>query len=622
MAGNELDKRDENAEKKMKNLGGIKALPFILATEVCERFAEVGFHGNLITYLTQSLHLPLVQAANIVTNCKGTASLTPLLGGIIADSFAGRFWTILVGSIFYDLGLLFITVTAILPMFQPPPCPTQENCTEASTLQLGVFYVCLLFIVLGTGGIRPNVVTFGADQFDMTKSKVESRSWNYFNWYFFVLGMATLTSLTVVVYVQDNVGWGWGLGIPTISMAIAVIIFIVGCPLYKKVKPPGSPLIRWAQVVAAAVKKRKAVVLSDSNMLYQNMELDKAISTNGRLLHTDKFKWLDKAATVSEEESRDLSHPDLWRLATVHRVEEVKSTIRVLPIWAAGIVVVIASAHKHSFAIQQARSMDRHLTSYLEIPPASLTLFTIVARQISLVIYERLIVPFVRRFTGRPTGLTTLQRTGIGYGINTLSTMAAALAEIRRKQVAAEHNLLDSPESIIPISVWWLVPQYWLHGVAEAFYSVGYLEFLYDQLPESMRSIAAALYWISISIGNYLNTFLVLAIHKYTGKSSNWLPDRNLNRGKLDYFYWLISGIQVLNLVYFVISAWLYTYKTITEVEDVGDQDDVESADNSDVARESLLAKVRRFGSRKRYSELGLDSELHSELGSDLISRK
>ncbi|KAK6942128.1 Proton-dependent oligopeptide transporter family [Dillenia turbinata] len=560
-----------------------------LANEVCERFAEVGFQGNMISYLTQKLNMPLVQASNIVTNFVGTASLTPLLGGLIADSFAGRFWTILVGSIIYDLGLLFVTTTAVLPKFRPPPCPTQQNCIEASTPQLGVFFVCLLFIVLGTGGIRPNVVTFGADQIDMTKSKVESRSWNYFNWYFFVMGMASLTALTVVVYVQDNVGWGWGLGIPTIAMAISIIIFVVGFPLYKKLKPPGSPLIRLAQVVVAAMKKRKAVVPSDPSMLYQNKELDAAISTNGRLLHTDRFKCLDKAAVVAKEEATDLSPPDLWNVATVHRVEELKSTIRVLPIWAAGIIVITASAHQHSFAIQQARTMNRHLSPSFQIPPASLSLFNILTRQISLIFYERLFVPLVRPFTGNPRGITTLQRTGIGYGINIFSTIAAALVEIKRKHAAAEHNLLDSPKSIIPLSVYWLVPQYCLHGVAEAFLSVGYLEFLYDQLPESMRSIAAALYWVSISLGNYLSTFLVSMIHKYTGMSSNWLPDRNLNRGKLDDYYWLVSGLQFLNLVYFVISAWRYTYKPIAKVDDVGVQGDVELANNSEVATETMV---------------------------------
>jgi hypothetical protein len=104
------------------------------------------------------------------------------------------------------------------------------------------------------------------------------------------MGMATLTALTFVVYIQENVGWGWGLGVPTIAMALSILAFLVGSPLYNRVKPGGSPFIRLAQVIVAAVKKRKEVVPADPAPLYENKELDAAISLNGRLLHTNQFK--------------------------------------------------------------------------------------------------------------------------------------------------------------------------------------------------------------------------------------------------------------------------------------------------------------------------------------------
>lgn len=72
------------------------------ANEVCEKLAVVGFGTNMISYLTRELHMPLTKAANTLTNFNGTASLTPLLGAFIADSFAGRFWTITVASIIYQ----------------------------------------------------------------------------------------------------------------------------------------------------------------------------------------------------------------------------------------------------------------------------------------------------------------------------------------------------------------------------------------------------------------------------------------------------------------------------------------------------------------------------------------
>ncbi|CAL5422978.1 unnamed protein product [Camellia sinensis] len=578
--GEDQEKKELQNKKKKKKLGGIRTMPFILANEICDRFGSSGSHANMITYLTKELNMPMVAAANTLSNFAATASLTPIIGALIADSFAGRFWTIISGSLIYELGLVSITISATLPQLRPPPCPTQVNCKEASTLQLWILHISLLLSSLGSGGIRPCVVTFAADQFDMSKSRVESRSWNFFNWYYFCMGMASLNALTVVVYIQDNVSWGLGLGIPTIAMAVSVIAFVLGSPLYKKVKPSGSPLVRMAQVVVAAVRKRKEVGPHDVMDLYENRELDAGISNNERLLHTHQLKWLDRAAIVTKEDTKDPTSPNLWRIATVHRVEELKSIIRMLPIWAAGILLATAQSHQQSFIILQARSMDRHLSPTFQIPPASLSIFSTLTVLIGLVLYERAFVPFACRFTKNPAGITCLQRMGIGFTVNILATIVSAIVEIKRKKVAANHNLLDKPTAIIPISVFWLLPQFCLHGLAEVFMSVGHLEFLYSQSPESMRSTAAALYWISISLGNFIGSFMVSMVHKYSGKERNWLPNRNLNRGRLENYYWLVSGIQVLNLLYYVICAWFYTYKPLEEVVDErnGEGGDVELA--------------------------------------------
>lgn len=286
---------------------------------------------------------------------------------------------------------------------------------------------------------------------------------------------------------------------------------------------------------------------------------------------------LDRAAIPSDTDMKGSSgQPNLWSLATVHRVEELKTIVRVLPIWAATILQVASHSHISSFTIQQARTMDRHLSPSFEIPPASMSIFSTLTVVLLLPLYERIFVPMARRFTHNPAGITCLQRMGVGFGISIFASMASALIEVKRKAAATDHNLLDSPTAIIPISAFWLVPQYFLQGLAEVFASVGHIEFLYDQSPESMRSTAMALYWIAIAIGSYVSTLMVTLVHKYTGDRRNWLPDRNLNRGRLEDYYWLVSGIQVVNLVYYVTCAWFYKYKSIQELteENGGDVED------------------------------------------------
>ncbi|KAK6786176.1 hypothetical protein RDI58_014701 [Solanum bulbocastanum] len=580
---NHVEKEEgETMETKKRKLGGMKTMPFILANEVCDRFVGAGFHSNLITYLTQVLNVPLIKASNTLANFSGVSNFTPLIGALVADSFAGRFWTIIVASIIYEMGLISITISAIMPQLRPPPCPTQENCKEASNSQLWALYICLLLTSIGTGGLRPCVVTFAADQLDMRKSKVESRKCNFYNLFYFCVTMATLTALTVVVYIQDNINWGWGLGLLTIAMALSVVAFVVGSPFYRKVEPGGSPLIRLTQVLVASVRKRKVVVPDDDRLLYENRELDSAISHDGRLLHTNQFKWIDRAAVVTGNDMKKSCQPNLWRLATVHRTEELKCILRMLPIWAAGILHFASHSHVSSFTIQQARSMDRHLSHSFQIPPASMSIFSVLTVLIGLALYECFFVPFARRFTGHKSGVTCLQRMGIGFAINILATATSALAEIKRKKAAADHNLLDQPTThVIPISVFWLVPQYCLHGVAEVFMSVGHLEFLIEQFPESMRSTGAALNSLASSFGNYIGTFIVTLVHRYTGKERNWLPDRNLNRGRLENFYWLMAGVQVVNFIYYLLCASLYTYKPLEEITEGCNGTDVELADET-----------------------------------------
>ncbi|KAM7270064.1 hypothetical protein ACFE04_029278 [Oxalis oulophora] len=554
-----INNMESHVKKKRK--GGMITMPFIFVNEICEKLAVVGFGTNMISYLTKEMHMPLTKAANTLTNFSGTSSLTPLIGAVLADSYAGRFWTITIAS-----GMTTLTISAILPQFRPHPCKANEVCQQANTSQMAILYASLLFNALGAGGIRPCVVAFGADQFDEKDPKQATKTWKYFNWYYFCMGASILVAVTAIVYVQDNIGWGWGLGIPTVAMFLSVIAFIIGYPLYRNLDPSGSPFTRLLQVSVAAFRKRKLKLVDDHELLYQNDEFDASISLGGKLVHTKHMKFLDKAAIVTEQDNiKSNQQPNPWRLNTVHRVEELKSVIRMGPIWASGILLITAYAQQNTFSLQQAKTMDRHLTNSFQIPAGSMSVFTTASMLSTIAFYDRVFIPLMRKLTGLDRGITFLHRMGIGFIISILATLVAGFTEIKRKQIALEHNLIDKPNLTIPISVFWLVPQYSLHGIAEAFMSIGHLEFFYDQAPESMRSSAMALFWTAISAGNYVSTLLVTLVHKYSAKpdGSNWLPDNNLNKGRLEYFYWLITGLQVVNFVYYICCAMTYTFKPV-----------------------------------------------------------
>ncbi|CAL1408230.1 unnamed protein product [Linum trigynum] len=575
--------QEKDQQRTPRPKGGMITMPFIFANEATEKLAVVGFGTNMISYLTTQLHMPLTKAANTLTNFGGTASLTPLLGAFLADSYAGRFWTILAASLVYQVGMAGLTLSAILPSLRPPPCDGGGGkiCQQADTGQLAILYLSLALAAVGAGGIRPCVVAFGADQFDETDPKQAAKTWRYFNWYYFVMGASILLAVTVVVWVQDNVGWGWGLGIPTLAMFLSIVAFGFGYPMYRNLNPVGSPFTRLVQVSVAAWRKRKVGAVADPRELYRNEEIDGPISVGGKLLHTKQMRFLDKAAIVTEQDAKD--SPNLWRLNTVHRVEELKSLIRMGPIWAAGIILITAYAQQNTFSLQQAKSMDRHLSATFQIPAGSMSVFTMTSMLTTIVVYDRAFVPLARRLTGLDRGITFLHRMAIGFVISILATLVAGFVEVKRKESAPAHG--GGGQQTVALSVFWLAPQYCLHGVAEAFMSIGHLEFFYDQAPESMRSTAMALFWTAISVGNYMSTLLVTLVHKFSAGpgGSNWLPDDDLNKGKLEYFYWLITVLQVVNFVYYLFCARMYTYKPIHVEKKLEGGVDGEGLDNGEL---------------------------------------
>lgn len=112
----------------------------------------------------------------------------------------------------------------------------------------------------------------------------------------------------------------------------------------------------------------------------------------------------------------------------------------------------------------------------------------------------------------------------------------------------------------------WLIPQLVLAGISEAFTVIGQIEFFYKQFPENMRSFAGSFLFCGFAISSYLTSFLISIIHE----SSNWLAE-DLNKGRLDYFYYLIAALEVFNLGYFLVCSKWYRYKTVdTRVVELG----------------------------------------------------
>ncbi|XVE62015.1 hypothetical protein DITRI_Ditri06bG0085000 [Diplodiscus trichospermus] len=562
MAEEDIYTRDGTTDFRNKpaiknETGTWKACPYILGNECCERLAYYGINTNLVNYLKFQLNQRNVTAVSNVTNWSGTCYVMPLIGAFLADAYLGRYWTIASFSIIYVFGMTILTISASIHGLKPV-CD-ENNVCHPTGLQTGVFFLGLYLIALGTGGIKPCVSSFGADQFDDSDEAEKKKKSSFFNWFYFSINIGALVAASVLVWIQTNVGWAWGFGIPAVAMAIAVVSFFSGTRLYRSQRPGGSPLTRICQVLVASLTKFRVEVPADKSLLYETADEEFAVKGSRKLDHTNQLSFFDKAAVeTSSDHIKGSINP--WRLCTVTQVEELKSIIRLLPVWATGIIFSAVYSQMGTLFVLQGNTMDIHMGGSFEIPSASLSLFDTISVIFWVPVYDRLIVPFARKFTGHKNGFSQLQRIAIGLVISIFAMLAAGTLELVRLREVKKHNYYELKH--MPMSIFWQVPQYFIIGCAEVFTFIGQLEFFYEQAPDAMRSLCSALSLTTAALGNYLSTFLVNIVTDFSTRhgSPGWIPD-NLNYGHLHYFFWLLAVLSVLNLgVYLMVARW-YTYK-------------------------------------------------------------
>ncbi|KAL2497387.1 Protein NRT1/PTR FAMILY 5.10 [Abeliophyllum distichum] len=531
--------------------GSWKSAFFIISVEVAERFAYCGINSNLINYLTGILGQSTAAAAENVNTWSGTASLLPLLGAFVADSFLGQYRTIIIASGLYILALGFLSLTAALYSFKSSDCQIPANNTACSPPQFQIifFFFSLYLFALAQGGHKPCVQAFGANQFDEQDPKECKDKSSFFNWWCFSMNSGIIVALFVLNYIQDNVSWVLGFGIPCIVMCLALIIFLLGTMTYRfRIQSDErNPFVRLGQVFLNAARNWRTTWAAISN----EEEAQGIRPYQG----SQQFKFLNKALLAPDGSKEE------WRVCNITEIEEAKAILRLVPIWTTCLGFAIVFSQSSTLFTKQGVTMDRSITAGLQIPAASLQSFISVAIVVFIPIYDRVLVPIARAITRKPSGITMLQRIGTGVLISFLSMVIAALVERERLKTAVEYGLVDIPKATVPMSVWWLLPQYLLFGIADVFTMVGLQEFFYDQVPNELKSLGLALYLSIMGIGSFLSSFLISVVEKATSGpgQDSWFSD-NLNRAHIDYFYWLLAGLSAAAFAAYLYCANSYIY--------------------------------------------------------------
>ncbi|KAG2671858.1 hypothetical protein I3760_13G013200 [Carya illinoinensis] len=519
--------------------GGWDAAIFIIFVEVAERFAFNGLASNLITYLTEELQEANSTAVKNVNTWLGVSYLFPMLGAYIADSFLGRFNIILVASIIYCTGMtLLATSVSIIPLHR----------------RKAFFFTALYIIAVGEGGHKPCVQTFAADQFDedLPEEFKKAKS-SFFNWWYLGISIGATSSTLVVVYMIEDISWAVGFGALAAAMALSLLVFLLGLKRYRKQGPLGSPFTTVAQVLMAGACKWRVEQTGVLGLILPNLKKKTKI---------ENFRLLDEATIIDDVDASSESR-NPWRLCSLNQVEEVKLVLRLIPIWLCSLMFAVDAANFQTYFTKQGSTMNRAIGPHFQLPVASLQALLGITVMVVVPLYDRVLVPIARRFTGHLSGITLLQRIGIGLFLSSLNMAVSAIVEAKRVSVAKEHNLLDSPKAMVPMLVWWLLPQYILSGLADVFTLVGLQELFYDQMPESMRSLGAAAFVSVAGVGSFASSAVISIVQAISSScGEKWLGN-NLNRAHLDYFYWVLAGMSALNLCVYIAIARRFMYKKV-----------------------------------------------------------
>ena len=197
-----------------------RQVPYIIGNEACERFSFYGMRNILVQFLISSVILAYVPegeregaAKDIFHSFVIGVYFFPLLGGWLSDRFFGKYNTVLWFSLVYCAG------HACLALFD-------DNRQG--------FYTGLFLIALGSGGIKPLVVSFVGDQFDQSNKSLAKIVFDFFYW---TINFGSFFASLLMPLFLRNYGPAVAFGIPGVLMFIATLIFWLGRKQYVRVPP-------------------------------------------------------------------------------------------------------------------------------------------------------------------------------------------------------------------------------------------------------------------------------------------------------------------------------------------------------------------------------------------------
>ncbi|KFK36707.1 hypothetical protein AALP_AA4G158900 [Arabis alpina] len=442
------------------------------------------------------MKLKFTDAAAVVNVFAGVSAIGHLGMQFLVDAFIGHFWMLCLSTLAFSFGFGFLAISA--------------SPILSGGGQKGLFYVALTVISVGIFGRSISLGAFTENQIEDVGNKG-----NPAMLVSFVIGNVgnfVFPLLAAIAIPQIN-PWFVRFAIPAGCEVLAMLIFLSGACSYKREKPGGSPMTTVFRVFAASASKISCGYPNNSTQLYEQSECDPDMKP-----HTTSLRCLDRAAMILQHEPLEQQRKNRWRLCRVTEVEQTKSVIHTVPLFTTSLISGIVFSLGNTFFLEQANHLDSTFGSW-NLPLPLLLLFSEAARLGS----RELCVMAAKRQGINPE---SPKQTKTPYGIPVsiiLSIFCCAIAahvESRRLKVVTTQDLVHET---VPMSVFWLLPQYILLGSITGIYENSFALYLEETVPEELSQYMVLLNVGVCGVGIMSNIALVSAVGRVSG--GKWFQD-------------------------------------------------------------------------------------------------
>eukprot|EP01028_Stygiella_incarcerata_P009528 TRINITY_DN455_c1_g2_i1.p1 TRINITY_DN455_c1_g2~~TRINITY_DN455_c1_g2_i1.p1 ORF type:complete len:711 (+),score=171.04 TRINITY_DN455_c1_g2_i1:294-2135(+) len=508
-------------------------------------------------------------------------------GAILSDSKWGKFRTIWRFSTVYVVGCVTLSLTAIPGFMGEDAGPNWLGC-----------FLGLLLIAVGTGGIKPNVSSFGGDQFSKTTSQniIET----FFSAFYLTVNIGSVASTFTTPIVREEYGYAAAFGVPAVLLIIAITVFLFGSHLYTRIPPAGSIVVVAMKVVRDAWKfvcfgrtkedleeaknAKKSLLLKDKGdtddteknpqvaVHHDDNDDDDGDGDAGKMGginehdHEHTIVAIGEASGSADGDGEGDGNIGIQRSWTKHdtdgkhwifrallvadwdekTIEGVSIVVRVIRVLSP-IIMFWALFDQHgSRWVAQASEMDRNL-GFIELTPDQMTMFNPALLMLLIPVFDRIIYPALRNCGLK---LLALNRMKVGMVFASASFVSAGLVQMEI-DARGEHN---------KVHVMWQIPQYFLLSCGEILISISGLEFAYSQAPKEMKSVLQSVWLMTTALGN----LIVVLVAGVSLMTSMW-----------EYFFF--AGMMFIVFLLFLVIVRGYEY---VRRDDVTPKDSDENEDS------------------------------------------